>query len=194
MIKINLLAERKPTKAKPTAGIKMEGAGSGSNLLLIAILVAGVAAAGGWWYTLNDQVNDWQTKIAEADQELERLKEARAKGERYEAQKALLARKINLITDLKRQQVAPVRILDQISRNLPEFLWLDTMAASANNINISGKATTYNAVSNFYANLTESGLFQNVSLGRTFQVPEGVAFSLTCSFSGVSEDAETTQG
>ena len=78
----------------------------------------------------------------------------------------------------------PVYILDQVSKNLPEFLWLDRMSASTNEINISGKATNYNAVSNFYTNLSDSGFFSNVSLGRTFEVPEGVAFSLSCNFAG----------
>jgi Tfp pilus assembly protein PilN len=91
---------------------------------------------------------------------------------------------------LKKQQAVPVYILDQVSRNLPEFLWLDKMSAAANNISISGKATNYNAVSNFYTNLTDSGYFSNVSLGRTFKVAEGVAFSLSCSFSGRPSDEE----
>ena len=45
------------------------------------------------------------------------------------------------------------------------------------------KATTYAAVSNFYSNLIDSGFFADVELGRTFEVPAGVSFSLTCSFS-----------
>ena len=58
----------------------------------------------------------------------------------------------------------PVHILDQVSRNLPEFMWLDSLTASANAINIVGKATTYNAVSNLYDNLRASGQFSDVVL------------------------------
>ncbi len=72
---------------------------------------------------------DWVRKHTEADRELQRLEEIRKKGEEYEEQKALLARKIDLITELKKQQAVPVHILDQISRNLPDFLWLDRMSA-----------------------------------------------------------------
>ena len=85
-------------------------------------------------------------------------------------------------------------ILDQVSRNLPEFLWLESMTANNNQIVIGGKATTYNAVSNFYSNLTGSGYFENVGLGRTFEVPEGVSFSLTCSFIGVPQPGSGAQG
>ena len=197
MIKINLLAEKKQAKAKQSASpsIQTEGMGSGQNLLLIGILVVGVIISGGWWWSLSSKTDDLSIKLDEADRELERLAEVRRKRDEYTRQKELLERKIELITNLKRQQAAPVHILDQISRNLPEFLWLESMTSSANSISVNGKATTYNAVSNFYGNLNESGYFKDVTLGRTFEVPEGVSFSLTCRFGGVpSEPTEAEQG
>jgi len=194
MIKINLLAEKKQPKTSTQSALKTEGLGGGQNFLLIGILLIGVAVAGGWWYMLKSDITRLNQEHAEADKELERLTEIRAKGEEYERRKEVLSRKIKLITDLKKQQTVPVHILDKVSKNLPDNLWLDAMSASNNQINISGKATTYNAVSNFYVNLSESGFFQDVTLGRTFEVPEGVAFSLTSRFVGPAEDepAETT--
>jgi Tfp pilus assembly protein PilN len=182
MIKINLIAERKPAKQRAASSIKIEGVNSASNLLLVLILLVGVGAAGAWWWMIGSELDDRQQKMAAAEAELKRLEAVIAKGEEYEAQKALLARKIELIGNLKRQQAIPVHILDQVSRNLPDFLWLDAMSAADNKISISGKATTYTAVSNFYSNLQDSGYFNDISLGRTFEVPEGVAFSLTCAF------------
>lgn len=184
MIKINLLAEKRPAKRPTTSSsVNLEGLGSGRNILLVGILMIGVLVAAGWWWALDRSINNWQTKLQEADRELKRLEAAIKKSEEYEAQRDLLARKIQLITDLKKQQEVPVHILDQVSRNLPDFLWLETMTANRDRITISGKATTYAAVSNFYSNLTDSGYFANVELGRTFEVPAGVSFSLTCSFS-----------
>ena len=195
MIKINLLAERKPVKAKSPSSINLEGLGNARNMLLVLILALGFAAAGGWWWSLDKKQKHWRAEIQEADAELKRLEAAIKKGEEYEAQKALLARKIDLISNLKKQQAVPVRILDQVSRNLPDFLWLDTMSAANNRISISGKATTYTAVSNFYSNLSESGFFSDVGLGRTFEVPEGVSFSLTCAYAGPTGQAgENTPG
>ncbi len=195
MIKINLLAERKPAKVKTAPGLKVEGSGGPQNLLLVAILLVGVLVAAGlsWKYTKAE--NEAHEKIEQANAELERLKESLAKGQEFEDQKTLLARKIDLITALKKQQAVPVYIMDQVSRNLPEFLWLDSMSATQNSISVSGKATTYNAVSNFYTNLTDSGYFQEVALGRIFQVQEGVAFSLTCRYVGREQEvAEPPQG
>lgn len=194
MIKINLLAEKKPGKPAPATGMTTEGLGGGQNLLLVGILVIGIVMAGGWWFVLNNEEADWRQRHAQADKELERLKEIRKKGEEYERQKELLTRKINLITELKKMQTVPVHILDQISKNLPEYLWLESMSASGNQITITGKATTYNAVSNFYSNLNESGYFSTVTLGKTFEVPEGVAFSLTSSFQAAPSSPDQNLG
>lgn len=190
MIKINLLAERKQPKAKAAPTIRFENLAGAKNLVLAGVLVIGVAVAGLWSWQTTRSLDDWNAKHRAADAELERLKEIRAKGEEYKKRKELLARKIDLITDLKKKQEVPVHILDQLSKNLPDFLWLDRMSAENNAISIAGKATTYNAVSNYYKNLTSSGYFRNVTLGRTYEVREGVAFSVTCEFVSPQDAAE----
>jgi len=183
MIKINLIAEKKQTKAKPaTTGLKLETGSGGRNVLLVAILVVGFGVAAIWTWSVTSTLKDWEVKHREADAELQRLEEVRKKGEEYKVRKELLARKIDLITELKKKQEVPVHILDQISKNLPDFLWLERMTASDNALSIVGKATTYNAVSNFYNNLEDSGFFTNVALGRTYEADEGVVFSLSCAF------------
>jgi Tfp pilus assembly protein PilN len=182
MIKINLIGEKKQTKTKAPSSFKMDMGAGGKNALLAAIVIAGLVIAGGWSWREKSRLADWQQKNVEADAELERLKPIREKAERYEARKELLERKIALITELKKRQSVPVHILDQVSKNLPDFLWLERMSADNAVISIAGKATAYSAVSNFYRNLASSGYFAGVTLGRTFEVPEGVAFSLTCEF------------
>ena len=66
---------------------------------------------------------------------------------------------------------------------LPRRITTAELTAIPIPISISGKATTYPAVSNFYTNLTDSGFFTDVELGRTFEVQAGVSFSLSCTFS-----------
>ncbi len=188
MIKINLAAERKVQKSSgPSRSFKFELGGS-KNALLGLILVAGLGIAGFWWWSLSGEMADWKKKNQEAEAELKRLEDVRAKGEHYKAQKALLERKINLITELKKQQAVPVHMLDQVSKNLPDFLWLESMSASNNQINVAGKATTYNAVSNFYNNLHGSGYFNGVALGGASEVPEGVSFNMNSSFIAPGQD------
>jgi type IV pilus assembly protein PilN len=181
MIKINLLAERKAAKAKTATSFKFEMGGS-QNFLLAGIIVVGILVAGGWWWARVSELNRVRQAKVTAQAELKRLEEVRKKAEAFKTQKELLERKINLITELKKKQAVPVHILDQVSRNLPEFMWLDSLTASSNAINIVGKATTYNAVSNLYDNLRASGQFSDVVLGKTTEIAEGVSFSLTCRY------------
>ncbi len=195
MIKINLLAEKKAVKTKAPSTAKIEGLGGTQNLLLVGILAVGVIVTGTWWWVRASELKSWKAKQAAAEVELARLQEVRKKAEFFKKQKELLERKINLITELKKKQSVPVHILDQISKNLPDFLWLDSMSAVQNQVNLSGRATTYTAVSNFYDNLSASGYFTDVVLGKTAEVPEGVSFSLSCKFSSAKEaPAPATQG
>ena len=129
MIKINLLAERKAakakTKAKAATPLNLEVGGS-QNLLLAGIMVVGLLVSGVWWWSRVSELNRVTQEKFTAEAELKRLEEVRKKAEAFKTQKELLERKINLITELKKKQAVPVHILDQVSRNLPEFMWLDS--------------------------------------------------------------------
>lgn len=186
MIRINLLAERKGAREGAVQGPAVAETAGGmlQSLVLVAILAVTLVGFGGFFYWVKHTVTALQEDIRKADAELVRLAEIRKKMDEFTKQKDLLERKVNLITELKKNQQVPVHLLDQISRNLPDFLWLDSLRQeSANHLTINGKATTYNAVADFYNRLIQSGWFVNVSQGRVFEVPEGVSFSLTCDFS-----------
>ena len=144
MIKINLLAERKAAKgkakaAKASPSLNFEMGGS-QNLLLAGIMVVGLLVSGFWWWARVSELSRVRQEKVTAEVELKRLAEVRKKAEAFKTQKELLERKINLITELKKKQAVPVHILDQVSRNLPEFMWLDSLTANANAISIVGKA------------------------------------------------------
>ena len=183
MIKINLLAGAQQTQARVAKTPKFEGVGTlGQNVLMAGMVILALLFIGWRWYSLESESRMLRTEIIKAQAEKERLQAIIKKGEEYKAKKELLERKISLITQLKRNQSGPVHLLDEVSKQLPDFLWLDTMNEAGQSITISGKATTYNAVSNFYNNLTGSRYFQNVVLGAISAIPVGVTFSLTCQF------------
>ena len=183
MIKINLLAEAQQGKARTRSLPRFEGTGAiGQNLLMVGVIVLALMAVGWRWYSLSSEHKHLRVEIAKAEQERERLKAIIKKGEDYKAKKELLEQKITLITDLKKNQKGPVHLLDQVSRQLPDFLWLQSMNESGFKVQIKGKATTYNAVSDFYNNLTGSPYFDEVVLGPISAVSAGVSFSLNCRF------------
>lgn len=183
MIKINLIAGTEKGKAREKAAPRLEGSGAlGQNVLMIGVVVLALLVVGWRWTSLASEHRRLAAEIVRAEQEKERLQAIIKKGEEYKAKKDLLQRKIELVSQLKRNQSGPVHLLDEISKQLPDFLWLDNMNEASWNVQINGKATTYNAVSNFYNNLTGSRYFQNVVMGPITAIPAGVSFSLTCQF------------
>src|SRR5687768_15605420 len=125
MVKINLLAEGKRAavrKARPSA--LLEGKDVGTYMLLAGLLV-GLLSAAVWWWMLDSTIERKQEEIATAETELTRLQSVSQEVERYKAQKAELERQIGVINDLKLAQRGPVKMMDYISRALPELLWLD---------------------------------------------------------------------
>ena len=183
MIKINLLATAQQTKSRSSSLPKFEGVGTlGQNALMVGLVLVAVLFIGYRWYSLADQQARLTREIVKAEEEKRRLQDIIRRGEEFKAKKELLQRKISLITQLKKNQSGPVHLLDEVSKTLPDFLWLDSMTESGFSVQIRGKATTYNAVSNFYNNLTGSRYFQNVVLGPISSIPVGVNFSLTCQF------------
>jgi type IV pilus assembly protein PilN len=183
MIKINLLAGTEKVKARAAKTPRFEGVGTlGQNVLMAGVVILALLFIGWRWYSLESESRMLRSEIAKALVEKERLQAIIKKGEEYKAKKELLERKIALITQLKRNQSGPVHLLDEVSKQLPDFLWLDSMNESGATVVIMGKATTYNAVSNFYNNLTGSRYFNNVVLGTITAIPVGVTFSVTCQF------------
>jgi len=174
MIKINLLSEGKRTvrKAAKTPSL-LQGQDIGLWLLAAGLLF-GVAATAGYWWKLNGDIDTQKTEIADANKEVEKLAAVIKEVEDYKHKKAELERKIKLINDLKLNQRGPVRVMDHISRALPELLWLDKMTMHSNNIEIEGRAFNTNAVANFIENLDKVPEFEEPTLKTTDQQSGGI--------------------
>ena len=181
MIKINLLAEKKAVRVRTTR-ITFNAGFNAQMFLMAGALGLALLYVGWQWRSLSSEENRLTVEIAEAEKEAKRLESVNKKGEELKAKRTELQDKVTLITDLKNNQSGPVHLLDQISNNLPDFVWLESLNGRGGTLTITGRATTYNAVSNFYNNLTESPFFAQVDLGTTSEASEGVSFSITCAF------------
>ena len=74
-------------------------------------------------------------------------------GRLFERKRADLNHKVTVINELKARQHVPVRIMDVISRAVPERLWLTNIAQRGSEIRVQGLAFNTNAVSDFIKNL-----------------------------------------
>jgi type IV pilus assembly protein PilN len=61
---------------------------------------------------------------------------------------------------VRKGQSIPVQMLDQVSRSLPEMLWLTTMRQEGADVTIEGRSTTLMGLSDFVGNLSANGFFK----------------------------------
>ena len=158
MIRINLLtAERKVTKRSGAAAWQ-----SGQKLTVGCTLILVLAAAFvGWRYwTLDRQSKQLDTQISDAQQETLRLRGIIVQVQQFEQQKTQLQQRVVLIEQLRKGQVGPVHMLDQISRSLPTMLWLTELKQSDDGVLIDGKCTAVTQLTDFVSNLEATGYFK----------------------------------
>jgi type IV pilus assembly protein PilN len=193
MIKINLLSEgKRPAAVRKKSGAKLEGRDLGQWMLLAGIVIGLLALAGAWWLQ-SQKTAAKQEEVAAAQREVDQLASVIKEVEDYKAKKAELERKIGIINDLKANQRGPVRVMDYISRALPELLWLDTMSMKTSSITVEGRAFNTNAVANFIDNLDKVPEFDEPTLKSTDLQQGGIykfRIDFNYSFAGKKKGAE----
>ena len=170
MIKINLVGERKrPTAPGPSQLKGIQDGGNAGLWALVGLILAGVLVTLGHLYIVNGKVKDMQSQVAEAEIEVKELEPYIKEVEDFKAKKAELERKVQVINQLKTNQRGPVQIMDQVSRALPELMWLTKMDVTPTTITVTGEAFNTNAVANFIENLDRVPEFQEPILRDTQQ-------------------------
>lgn len=178
MIRINLLAEgRRPTAVRRARKVGLAER-DWTHISLFAAIVLGVLVTAGYWFLLQRREAAVREEVVAAEAEVERLRPILEEVEQFKAKQADLERKIEVITDLKNQQTGPVRVMDSVSRALPELLWLDQMNVSPTSIRLSGRAFNVNAVSNFIENLDRVAEFKEPRLGPVRESGEVYQFTI----------------
>jgi type IV pilus assembly protein PilN len=192
MIKINLISEARAAAARKGAAPAAAIPGKTNNFVFLALMALGPLYVLGMWWHLHSVKADYDTKIRSAQQEVERLKSIIDEVNGYEKKKANLEAKINLINELKRNQKGPVRLMDEVSRALPDLVWLTEMNLAGNVISIKGRSMTPNAVANFIENLKKSQYFTEPTFDSLRQDGGIYSFSFSVVFTQGQAPATTT--
>ena len=155
MIRINLISERRSVKAVSKgfqAGQKITVIGS----LLLVLTLVGV----GWRYwALGQQQAQVAREVDAAQREEQRLAEILKQVAEFEGRKQQLEQRVALIDELRKGQNAPVHMVDQISRALPDMTWLTTLKQEGYTLTIQGRCLTLTSLSDFIGNLEASRYF-----------------------------------
>jgi type IV pilus assembly protein PilN len=158
MIRINLLAVER-ARAKKSRAIVIPMAHRvtiGASVILIATIL-GI----GWWFlALRQQSAQIDQDIAKAEAETIQLRSVLAQVQKFEARKAQLTQRVTLIEQLRRGQSAPVHVLDEISKSLPDRLWLTELKQVGSDFTISGFASSLPSLSDFVASLEATKWFK----------------------------------
>ena len=158
MIRINLLAvERGAVKKARGGGVTTaQRVTIGAALILLSTLV-GI----GWWYwSLHTRGARLDEEITTAEVKAQQLRSVLAQVQKFETRKAVLQQRVTLIEQLRRGQSAPVHVLDEISRAVPERLWLVSLGQRDTSFTMEGRTSSLTALSDFVANLESSRWFK----------------------------------
>ncbi len=194
MIKINLLVEARAEKVA-RAPLLVLGAAKINNYIILGLLVVGLAYVGLRYWKLSSKLADIKAEIATNQREYDRLKPIIAEVEAFKKKNAELKHKIEVIEGLKQNQFGPVRVMDEVSKALPDLVWLTSMTLSGNVLSVQGQALNENAVANFISNLAASPYFAEPSLRIMSQSERGIfSFDLSCTFTHTPRGAAPAPG
>jgi type IV pilus assembly protein PilN len=186
MIRINLLKpESKEIKEGPAiAGPEIRAKkafpfGTIFTLAIIAVLAAG-------FFLQKRMISQERDRLQAAQAEKKKLEYVIAKLAELEKQKAVFERKIGLINQLRAQKDSAVTILDEMSKRLPDWVWLTEVSSQGQQIQIKGNALSNNLIADYIYNLESSPHFANVNLLSSTQKSGGgtqyLEFSLTLNY------------
>ena len=156
MIKINLLPREEQKRRAPVK----------PNTILIAVGAILFAAGMGYgWYWLSGKAQQTEDEIVNRQAELKRYDGFAKEVEKYQAEKKRLEDRIKAIEALMAARGGPSRLLDEVSRALPNEVWLISISRAGKKVDIAGISFTNLGVANFMTNLSNaSSVLANVDL------------------------------
>jgi len=181
-MRINLLAPERATKKK-TSGAALPSAGALQSYLLLALFAGGAAVlcAGAWWFQSN-KLEDLDTRIAADQKRQQDLLAIKQQVDAFQQKKAVLENKVAVIEMLRTAQKSPVHMLDEVSKALPDYVWLSQMDETVGAVRFGGQSNSLAAVADFISALQTSGWFPQVELVTTQEKNALVDFTLQGNF------------
>jgi type IV pilus assembly protein PilN len=189
MIRINLAASDRPSKKRKSGG----GGGGGSAApstpgAMQAYLLLGIFLGGallvclGLYFYVSGQIRALDTRIAAAQQRQRELQEIKRQVDALELKRATFQRKVDLIERLKAEQRGPVHMLDEVSKALPDYVWLTHMDQTGAAVKFTGQSNGLTSVADFISALERSGWFPTVDLASSTETNNVITYGLTANF------------
>lgn len=202
MIRINLLKPERKDIREESIGLAPEIKEKKRTPIASLLILIAIAAVATLYFLQDKAIKSEQDLLTVAQEEKKQLDYVLAALEKLEEQKSMLARKINLINQLKARQEIPVRTMDELSKNIPGWVWLIETSYDAQEITIKGRALSNNLIADYVYNLENSPHLSNVKIvsinQKTSQTNNPyLEFSLTATYDlplSIDPSEEAKQG
>lgn len=155
MIRINLLPVR--------AAKKKETAVQQIVIFCIIILIA-AAVVMSLYFVRRVQVSNTKMEITAANAKINELKAKIGKLEELKTLKEQVKKKLDVLAQLRKNKTGPAQRLATLSDMTPDQLWLIGYTESADNVRITGVASTEELIAQYMRALEASSDFMNVEL------------------------------
>lgn len=189
MIEINLLPGSKKKRGGKAASFQMPdfkamlaavkdpwliGCAAGWTLVVLMLVI--------FYLPRRSQVAELEPRLEAVKNEAMRLGRVLAIKRQFEARRDSLVSQIAVIRDIDRDRYTWPHILDEVTRRLPAYTWLDDVASRATegdtsggqivSFQITGKSADLQAVTRFLRDLEASPFIENVTTVSTGVVTE----------------------
>ena len=158
MLQINLLPVRE-------ARLKADLRDYVMQLFLVALLVAG--SIGIVQSRMRDKLDNAKARVNQMDNDIRQFKPQLDQVAAFRKKKVELEKKIDVIDGLDRARAGPVRVMDELAMRTPEKLWLESIVAKGQDIQLAGASLDNELVALFLRALGDSPYFANVDLEST---------------------------
>lgn len=155
MIKVNLLPVKRRKKPKPIPAFMVT--------MVVVTITAGIIMAYLVFF-FNSRLEAKKVQFKDNEKKIAEMKEKIKAVENFEQVNKLFQQRTSIIEQLRKNQSIPVKLLDEISKLLPNGVWLQTMTMSGENINIDGYAFANSDVVSYVDNLKNSKIFTEIYL------------------------------
>lgn len=185
MIRVNLLGERKKTRITFKAPT-----GPPKSSFLIILFLGVFTVAGGYLYwryqVLFSDSQELSHQLADAEDKKTHRQKLQKEIDVFEDRKRVLEARIDVINELKKNQLGPVQWLNALGDAVDKSpsVWLTLTSQNAEHLSLEGIATSLKGVADFASVLQNSGAFKNVSIIESAEANvsglAGYTFSITC--------------
>ena len=189
MIRINLMPQD-ARKARRAAVFKIDR----TRVIPVAALAVAVIACSSTMMLQGARLSTLEKDVSEARAECEQYKKTIALIDEMVVKETELNRRLALVEQLDRNRFKTVRVLDEVARRVPRYMWLTALKnLEQNRVSFDGYAFSNLVVSDLMSSLDKSLLFQDTELTIVKrQLVEGqnaVSFTVTSTVNPASLSA-----